>query len=269
MSIRSSTWNKESNELLDYETQDVTKFNCETRVEGGLYKNNHSIKFISNYEKNLEENKNLLIAKIECTDSKFFLKRSEENLNKLPLSTQVNKNDSPWFVIKYLKDKDSDDGYKIMQGDVIKLGRIKFKISEIKINNILDDSVENHTKHFATKLNEKSNGENEAKENILKNSLGLGPIIYNKDDNYYIDTKSFKKNKNLCRICYCDEKEVDSPLIQPCLCSGTMKFIHFCCLQKWIKSKVSIKTTTSENCISYSLKQIECELCKSLLPGNL
>jgi hypothetical protein len=77
-----------------------------------------------------------------------------------------------------------------------------------------------------------------------------------------------KKKTILCRICYCDDKDIDSPLIQPCSCSGTMKYIHFVCLQKWLKSKAVPKNNLNENCLAYSLKQIECELCKSLLPGK-
>jgi hypothetical protein len=46
-----------------------------------------------------------------------------------------------------------------------------------------------------------------------------------------------------------------------------MKYIHFCCLQKWLKSKMVIKSSTSENCVSFTMKQVECELCKSILPG--
>ena len=35
-----------------------------------------------------------------------------------------------------------------------------------------------------------------------------------------------------CRICF--EEETDSnPFIQPCKCSGTSKYIHLSCLEKW------------------------------------
>lgn len=49
----------------------------------------------------------------------------------------------------------------------------------------------------------------------------------------------------ICRICHC-ESEPDAPLMSPCLCAGSMKYVHQTCLQKWIKS--------SEN--------KACELCK-------
>ncbi|XP_067672437.1 E3 ubiquitin-protein ligase MARCHF1-like [Haliotis asinina] len=50
---------------------------------------------------------------------------------------------------------------------------------------------------------------------------------------------------DICRICHC-EAEPNNPLISPCLCSGSLKFVHSSCLQKWIKS---------------SEKNV-CELCK-------
>ncbi|XP_074647464.1 E3 ubiquitin-protein ligase MARCHF8-like isoform X2 [Tubulanus polymorphus] len=40
---------------------------------------------------------------------------------------------------------------------------------------------------------------------------------------------------DICRICHC-ESEPDSPLISPCLCSGSLKYVHQMCLQQWIKS---------------------------------
>lgn len=47
------------------------------------------------------------------------------------------------------------------------------------------------------------------------------------------------------RICHCDGDE-DSPLISPCLCTGSLRFVHQACLQQWIKS-------SDTRC---------CELCK-------
>lgn len=38
-----------------------------------------------------------------------------------------------------------------------------------------------------------------------------------------------------CRICHC-EAEPGAPLISPCVCSGSLKYVHQACLQQWIKS---------------------------------
>ncbi|XP_038647841.1 uncharacterized protein LOC119963181 isoform X2 [Scyliorhinus canicula] len=50
---------------------------------------------------------------------------------------------------------------------------------------------------------------------------------------------------DICRICHC-EGDDDSPLITPCRCTGTLRFVHQACLHQWIKS-------SDTRC---------CELCK-------
>ncbi|KAK3699903.1 hypothetical protein QZH41_016561, partial [Actinostola sp. cb2023] len=42
-------------------------------------------------------------------------------------------------------------------------------------------------------------------------------------------------NMEICRICHC-EAEPDQPLISPCNCAGSLRYVHQSCLQKWIKS---------------------------------
>ena len=37
-----------------------------------------------------------------------------------------------------------------------------------------------------------------------------------------------------CRVCF-EIEQFDDPLLHPCLCNGTRKFIHKYCLQKWRK----------------------------------
>ncbi|XP_048863798.1 E3 ubiquitin-protein ligase MARCH8 isoform X1 [Brienomyrus brachyistius] len=55
----------------------------------------------------------------------------------------------------------------------------------------------------------------------------------------------YSLSADCCRICHCDGDE-DSPLISPCLCTGSLRFVHQACLQQWIKS-------SDTRC---------CELCK-------
>ena len=38
---------------------------------------------------------------------------------------------------------------------------------------------------------------------------------------------------DICRICH-GEGDPSHPLIQPCLCAGSLRFVHHPCLQKWI-----------------------------------
>ncbi|KAM9331381.1 E3 ubiquitin-protein ligase MARCHF1 [Gastrophryne carolinensis] len=58
------------------------------------------------------------------------------------------------------------------------------------------------------------------------------------DDEWYDDLE-------VCRICHCEGDE-ENPLITPCHCTGTLRFVHQGCLHQWIKS-------SDTRC---------CELCK-------
>lgn len=60
-----------------------------------------------------------------------------------------------------------------------------------------------------------------------------------------VSVTSVASSMEICRICHC-EAEPDQPLISPCLCSGSLQYVHQSCLQRWIKSSDTKK----------------CELCK-------
>jgi len=42
-------------------------------------------------------------------------------------------------------------------------------------------------------------------------------------------------NYDICRICHC-EGDSEVPLIAPCYCAGSLRYVHQACLQQWIKS---------------------------------
>ena len=85
------------------------------------------------------------------------------------------------------------------------------------------------------------------------------------------------KNKNkICRICYQEEDDcLLNPLIRPCKCSGSMKYIHLKCLFHWLKSRTSNNQSSliynvNDNFNAYLINQkTECELCKQLFPDYL
>lgn len=54
-----------------------------------------------------------------------------------------------------------------------------------------------------------------------------------------------------CRICFEKTQNRDDPLIRPCKCSGSMRFTHKLCLQKWRRQS------------SNSTAAWKCEVCKA------
>ena len=109
------------------------------------------------------------------------------------------------------------------------------------------------------------------KEKAEKNEKNKELISCNESENN--TEKNNKKNKKICRICYMEEiDKKNNPLIKPCKCSGSMKYIHYECLLHWLKTKVLISKNIYNNngfFSIYSLDLIECELCKNHLPNYI
>ena len=77
-----------------------------------------------------------------------------------------------------------------------------------------------------------------------KISLNIQTVI--KEVNYFdkdqiVSTSSFDKTNYTWRIWLNYEWNYEDPLISPCNCSGTMKFIHLSWLREWLKSKMKLK----------------------------
>ena len=63
-----------------------------------------------------------------------------------------------------------------------------------------------------------------------------------------------------------EEDDESNPLVQPCICSGSMKYIHLNCLKHWINTRSFDKIESNELCSIYIIKPVECELCKTKFP---
>ena len=82
------------------------------------------------------------------------------------------------------------------------------------------------------------------------------------------DEKKYNGTKNkYCRICYMEENDPNNnPLLNPCICSGSMKFIHYICLKHWINNNCYSKLDINKDCSILKVKPVECELCKTKFP---
>ena len=119
------------------------------------------------------------------------------------------------------------------------------------------------------------NIELETKEKIIKLS-SIKDKEFNLDELGQITKAKKTKNKKtrICRICYGTDYSIENPLICPCICKGSMKFIHFQCLKNWLNSKIetdlSINTEIEEEVgITYCSKDLACELCKTKFPDYI
>ncbi len=67
----------------------------------------------------------------------------------------------------------------------------------------------------------------------------------------------------ICKICLSETQEEDDPLLSPCHCTGSVKYVHLKCIQNWVQSKLS--TQEQKNIVTIFWKSLSCELCKHKL----
>ena len=243
--IFSETWSKDAFELIDYENPDLIISTAETNQPGLVIRRGNTIHITSEL---ITDELSKQLFEIKCDEEKYKIIPNKFTIDTNEQNDSLFKSDnSSWFIFKSSKTIEKPKNYKIHEGDILKIGRITARIREIKLKNKENYKTDNS---FNTNLNLRES-------HILTNG------------NIEIEKKikvEKKKRKKTCRICYIDDDTNENPLIQPCTCSGTMRYIHLDCLKQWIATKSLVKIESNDNCTIYKVKYVECELCKSKLP---
>lgn len=121
----------------------------------------------------------------------------------------------------------------MIQSDIIKIGRIYFKLRNVE---------------FLSGKNDRNKSINSKKQK----------------ENIQIVSESQIPEK-LCKICLSRGESTNNPLISPCKCNGSMKFVHFECLQKWAWTKINLIRKTDVQILN--LEAVKCELCLTEIEG--
>lgn len=206
------------------------------RSNGYLLKNEKKVQFKTKIEKT---NPNY-IGTINKSGDEYHL-TADEDFNSQKSKTLDERS---WIVIRNTYFEKENSGYKLREGDIIKLGKVMFKVREVKVDEKLKKSK-----------NEKSN---KSSKEILE---------INNEETKKINVKKKRKNMPICRICLMEDNEEDNPLINPCNCIGSVRFIHILCLRRWLKSKITTKNFNFLMVNSY--KSLECEICKKTMPERI
>ena len=137
-----------------------------------------------------------------------------------------------------------DENNKIEEEDIIKIGYLRLKFDKIVFEN---NKKEKHIKNDSSILSDKNISNNNNSKNI----------IYNTEPN----------EMHYCRICYQKEVNKNDPLICPCKCNGSMKFVHLSCLKNNINLKIHKKHDKYYD--MYLFQNYNCEICLSTFPKYL
>ena len=234
------------------------------------------------------------------------------NLNDTNNTTNNNNTEFySWLIYKRDKIPVNKNKYRIKEGDILKIGREWLFIKDIYISNRTKkllkikckEKNKGNNKFFSyhsqtnkeLNINDdfnvmEFNDTDEDKDEEIKGEKNKF-ITENEESKKHLkhiivkDKESSEKNSNhnnynnknkkvkICRICYLEEYDkYNNPLIKPCKCSGSMKYIHYECLLHWIKTKISVERSSfssNELLGVYTLSPLECELCKTKLPNYL
>lgn len=276
LEINSRSWLKETDDLFDFESYNMTK---------KLYTltNEDKENFIISYKEGEQE-------KIDIVTSRH-LKEKLYNFKPtkiIGVLKYMNSN-SNFKVINSFKSKRMKVLYKpqdceriwellskedfsiINEGDIIKLGRIRIKFDKINLKETING--DNNKNEF---INDGSLRKVEQDDN--NNSVRDGDscdnyndILASKNNNSLTEEKKYMKNIEdkinidyCCRLCYQNESSISDPLISPCKCNGSMKYIHLSCLKRSISSK--IQKRHEGHCDFYLFKGYNCEICLSNYP---
>eukprot|EP00347_Sterkiella_histriomuscorum_P023422 403334699 len=302
--IKTITWQRDSHGLFDYECKDNERKQLKAIGSFSLMRNEVNIDVKYDEEDNqLEESKEeeipqTQIAKIVEKNGGYWMFHSstveeeEEDLDKNPELKL-------WRIVKYCKVQNGNvSGYKLQPDDIIKLGRIRFKVREIqspayrkmlarqKAKSKKFNQVNNLTRNSGSvrimkkKSNEVTETDNYQQEfGVAENDANFflgGPLPSNvivpkgKEVSAPLIIRETSQTSNgmpLCRICLSEDNDLINPLFSPCKCKGSMKHIHLTCLQEWLNSRKVTKETAISK--TFFWKNLECELCKTLFPNHI
>ena len=122
----------------------------------------------------------------------------------------------------------------------------------------LEDKIQILSLNNNNNKNKKENHNNNNNEKITNSDMKENSNIVKSDN---------KTNNKICRICYLEEESpLENPLIQPCICTGSLKYIHLNCLKHWIMTKSCEKVEDSDFCYVFLFKEVQCEICKTKFP---
>lgn len=140
---------------------------------------------------------------------------------------------SLWRIVKELHTSEPF-GHKLKAGDEVKLGRSVLKIKRLAAREELKQADFLQAPSLLPELESSA---------VAEDGLFHSP----------------------CRLCLNDENTAGDPLLHPCKCTGSLKYIHLSCIQDWIRTQVTMKERAGRP-YCFSWKPMICEICHSHLP---
>lgn len=233
LSISTQTWGRDSHDLFDYETSQT---NCQQfRLTGraiNLFRRGNEVVVIPESSPRPSSAEYLMSVFLEKATGSFrILQKGGVPCKKL------------WSVVR----ANSPSGVRLREGIILKLGRFKLRVRQICTNpeDLRCTTIEQKRAGFVPDLR-----------------LGTKGVISGLT---CADSEADASIKHLqCRICLGEGPGDDDPLIVPCECSGSIRFVHARCLGHWLKGRLGLE---NYNGSVYFFRPLACELCHCIYPS--
>jgi len=216
--VISSTWARDSHDLFDFEahhlhTKTLTVPRSMLCIRAGT-----DVQVLGHQDMTPPQSDQLL--RLVQKDGTFWVDKATPSSSSRKL----------WLVVKELQ----TCGQGLTEGDIIKLGRFKFRVRQM---------VTSDHSGVQAELKFEDSG--------IQGSADLSKLA--------------DLNQTMCRICLLEGSTEDDPLISPCACKGSIEYVHLGCLRHWIKGRLNF----SDNSTSFFYRPLACELCKAVYPSYI
>ena len=171
-----------------------------------------------------------------------------------------------WYAIRTINQEGEALGFELNEGDIVKFGRVKFKVKEIKLkkparqNTLVrkrtmdfEEEKDSPTKEFIRYYESDSDDNyNHLRTTCWKReSTPLKQVLSKSIASESCERMSMsdsEREPGACRFCFCDQSTEDNPIISPCVCTGSLQMIHKNCLADWVDSRKVFRSTKATDC---------------------
>lgn len=213
--VVSSTWARDSHDLFDFEAHQLHTQTFAVSKSMVCVRQGTDVQMLGEREPHPPGGDPLL--RLVQRDGAFWVDKATPSSSSKKL----------WMVVRDL----AACGHRLAEGDVMKLGRFKFRVRQLV-----------------------SSACGGAQPELRLDDSGVVCSADNSGQDFSMKT---------CRICLLDGPGDDDPLITPCQCKGSIEYVHLGCLRHWIRGRLNLSDAPGG---SYFYRPLPCELCKAIYP---
>jgi len=216
--VVSSTWARDSHDLFDFEAHHLHTKTMNVQRSSTCVRQGTDVQMLGQHDA-VPANADQLLRLVQ-KDGMFWVDKAAPN----------NSSKKLWLVVRDL----ATCGQRLSEGDIIKLGRFKFRVRQMVATDSPGTQAELKLDETGTQVSADLN-------------------------------KLSEFSSTMCRICLLEGSTEDDLLISPCMCKGSIEYVHLGCLRHWIKGRLNL----SESSTSFFYRPLSCELCKAVYPAYL